>query len=125
MNKTKLNSLYGQQVTTIAKILLKLKFNVRSVGFKYWESAVISYIYNYFKYNNTIEQVYIDVAKQHNTTRSRVERAMRTARKTATEEIQKEFNYNMRLTNKAVLELITHNYRIIFDNFINHIPRID
>ena len=125
MGKTKLSSLYGQQVTTLTKILLKLKFNVTSIGFKYWESAIINYRYNYFKYNNTIEQVYQDVAKEYNTTRTRVERAMRTARQTATEEIQKEFNYNMRLTNKTVLELLTHNYRVLFDNFSNHIPRID
>lgn len=125
MNKAQLNSLYGMQVNTIPKLLLKLQFNVSSIGFNYWTTAIKQYRKNYFKYNNTIEQVYHDVAKIHNTTRTRVERAMRTARKTATEEIQKEFNYNRRLTNKTVLELLTHNYRILFDNFSNHIPRID
>lgn len=124
MNKSQLNSLYGMQVNTIPKILLKLQFNVSSIGFNYWITAIMQYRKNYFKYNNTIEQVYNDVAKIHNTTRTRVERAMRIAKATATEEIQKQFNYN-KLTNKTVLELLTHNYRILFDNFSNHIPRID
>ena len=113
------------QVTTIPKLLLKLQFNVSSIGFKYWVTAIMQYRKNYFKYNNTIEQVYHDVAKIHNTTRTRVERAMRTAKATATEEIQKKFNYYNKLTNKTVLELLTHNYKILIDNFDNHIPRID
>lgn len=134
MNKSQLNTLYGMQantlygmqVNTISKLLLKLQFNVSSIGFKYWITAIITqYRKNYFKYNNTIEQVYHDVAKIHNTTRTRVERAMRTAKATATEEIQKQFNYYNKLTNKTVLELLTHNYRILVDNFSNHIPRID
>lgn len=125
MSKSKLNSLYGMQVSTIPKILLKLQFNVSCIGFKYWTTAIMLYRKNYFKYNNTIEQIYQDIAKKHNTTRTRVERAMRTAKATATEEIQKEFNYYNKLTNKTVLELLTHNYRILFDNFDNHIPRID
>ena len=116
----------AQQVDTIPKILLKLQFNVSSIGFNYWITAIMQYRKNYFKYNNTIEQVYQDVAKIHNTTRTRVERAMRTAKATATEEIQKQFNYYYnKLTNKTVLELLTHNYRILFDNISNHIPRID
>lgn len=120
-----MNNVYGIQVSTIPKLLLKLQFNVSSIGFNYWITAIMQYRKNYFKYNNTIEQVYHDVAKIHNTTRTRVERAMRTAKATATEEIQKQFNYYNKLTNKTVLELLTHNYRILFDNFSNHIPRID
>lgn len=107
MNKSQLNSLYGMQVPTIPKLLLKLQFNVTSIGFNYWITAIQQYSENYYKYNNTIEQVYHDVAKIHNTTRTRVERAMRTAKATATEQIQKQFNYN-KLTNKTVLELLTH-----------------
>lgn len=125
MSKVQFNNLYGIQDNTISKILLKLQFNVSSIGFNYWITAIMQYRKNYFKYNNTIEQVYQDVAKIHNTTRTRVERAMRTAKATATEEIQKQFNYYNKLTNKTVLELLTHNYRILFDNFSNHIPRID
>lgn len=108
MNKSQLNSLYGMQVDTIPKLLLKLQFNVSSIGFYYWITAIQRYRKNYYKYNNTIEQVYHDVAKIHNTTRTRVERAMRTAKATAIEQIQKQFNYYNKLTNKTVLELLTH-----------------
>lgn len=98
----------GSRYYSINKLLLKLQFNVSSIGFHYWATAIMQYRKNYYKYNNTIEQVYYDVAKIHNTTRARVERAMRTARATATEQIQKQYNYN-KLTNKTVLELLTRN----------------
>ena len=117
MNKSYLNS-------TIQKILLKLQFNVSSIGFNYWTTAIMLYRKNYFKYNNTIEQVYQDVAKIHNTTRTRVERSMRTAKATATEQIQKQFNYYNKLTNKTVLELLTLN-ALFIEKVDNHIPRID
>ena len=107
MNKAELNSLYGMQFDTIPKLLLKLQFNVSSIGFNYWITAINLYRTNYYKYNNIIEQVYYDVAKIHNTTRTRVERSMRTAKATATEQIQKQFNYYNKLTNKTVLELLT------------------
>lgn len=123
MNKTQLNSLYGMQVSTTPK-LLKLKFNVASIGFKYWATAIMIYKKNYFKYNNTIEQVYHEVAKIYNTTRTRVERSMRTAKATATEEIQKQFNYYNKLTNKTVLELLTCN-ALFIEKVDNHIPSID
>lgn len=124
MNKAYFNSLYGMQVPTIPKLLLKLQFNVTSIGFCYWLTAIRQYSKNYYKYDNTMEKVYNDVAKIHNTTRTRVERAMRTAKATATEQIQKQFNYYNRLTNKAVLELLTRNALFIIEND-NHIPRID
>ena len=125
MNKAKLNSLYGMQVSTIPKLLLKLQFNVTSIGFNYWITAIELYRKNYYNYNNTIEKVYNDVAKIHNTTRTRVERAMRTAKATATEQIQKQFNYYNKLTNKTVLELLTRNALFIETAVDNHIPRID
>lgn len=115
---------YGQMYYGINKMLLQLQFNVRSIGFYYWITAIQQYRKNYYKYNNTIEQVYHDVAKIHYTTRTRVERAMRTARQTATEEIQKQFNYYNKLTNKTVLELLTRN-ALFIEKVDNHIPRID
>ena len=108
----------------INKLLIKLQFNVSSIGFHYWATAIKQYRKNYYKYNNTIEQVYNDVAKIHNTTRTRVERAMRTAKATATEQIQKQFNYYNKLTNKTVLELLTR-YALFIEKVDNHIPRID
>ena len=139
MNKAKLNSLFGMQVSTISKLLLNLQFNVSSKGFYYWITAIKLYRKNYYKYYDTIEKIYNDVAKIHNTTRTRVERAMRTAKATATEQIQKQFNYHNKITNKTVLELLTHNELFIndypkehkleqkasYDDILKHIPRID
>ena len=116
---------YGIQYQAIYNILLSLNFNVSSIGFKYWITAIINYRKNCFKYDNTIEKVYNDVARIHNTTRSKVERAMRTARKTATENINKFFNCSCKLSNKVVLELLTYSQRILIDNINNLIPRID
>lgn len=103
----------------IKDMLLSLSFNLNSIGFKYWITAISinQNTNNYLK--NSIENVYQQVAKIHNTTRNRVERAMRTARETATERIQKKYNYYLKLTNKSVLILLSEN---IIDN---HIPRID
>lgn len=115
---------YGQMYYGINKMLLKLQFNVTSIGFYYWITAIQQYRKNYYKYDNTIEKVYKDVAKIHNTTRTRVERAMRTAKATATEQIQKQFNYYNRLTNKTVLELLTRN-ALFIEKVDNPIPRLD
>ena len=113
-----------QMYYDINKLLLKLQFNVSSIGFHYWATAINLYRTNYYIYNNTIEEVYYDVAKIHNTTRTRVERAMRTAKATATEQIQKQFNYYNKLTNKTVLELLTR-YALFIEKVDNHIPHID
>ena len=110
---------YGQMYYDINKLLLKLQFNVTSIGFYYWITAIQKYRKNYYKYNNTMEKVYNDVAKIHNTTRNRVERAMRTASQTAKKTIAKEYKYNGKLSTKAILELLSHY------NIENHIPRID
>ena len=104
---------YGQMYYGINKMLLQLQFNVTSIGFNYWVTAIRLYRKNYYKYNNTIEHVYHDVARIHNTTRTRVERAMRTAKATATEQIQKQFNYYNKLSNKTLLELLSCNVLFI------------
>lgn len=103
----------------IKDMLLSLSFNLNSIGFKYWITAISinQNTNNYLK--NSIENVYQQVAKIHNTTRNRVERAMRTARETATEKIQEKYNYGLKLTNKSVLILLSEN---IIDN---HIPHLD
>ena len=111
----------GQMYHDINKLLLKLQFNVSTIGFHYWATAIMQYRKNYY---NTIEQVYQDVAKIHNTTRTRVERAMRSAKATATEQIQKQFNYYNKLTNKTVLELLTR-YALFIEKVDNHIPHLD
>lgn len=111
----------GQMYHDINKLLLELQFNVSSIGFHYWATAIKQYRKNYY---NTIEEVYYDVAKIYNTTSTRVEKAMRTAKATATEQIQKQFNYYNKLTNKTVLELLTR-YALFIEKVDNHIPYLD
>ena len=102
----------------IKDMLLSLSFNLNSIGFKYWITAISinQNTNNYLK--NSIENIYQQVAKIHNTTRNRVERSMRTARETATEKIQEKYNYGLKLTNKSVLILLSEN---IIDNHISHL----
>ena len=101
----------------IKDMLLSLSFNLNSIGFKYWITA-INICQNNLKNSIEIEieKVYQQVAKIHNTNRNSVERTMRTARETATERIQEKYNYSLNLTNKTVLILLAID---------NHIPRID
>lgn len=93
----------------IKDMLLSLSFNLNSIGFRYWITAINinQNTNNYLK--NSIENVYQQVAKIHNTTRNRVERSMRTARETATKRIQEKYNYGLKLTNKSVLILLSEN----------------
>lgn len=104
---------YGEYDYALTKILLALNFKISSKGFEYWKSAIRIYSKYRFKYNNTIENVYFEVAMMYNTTRSCVERAMRTASVSAKDEIRKKFNYNSKLSTKVILSLIVENYCII------------
>lgn len=117
------NRYYGQLYYLIERSLIELGFKVSSIGFKYWVVAIIGYRRNKYKHNDTIETIYKDVADKFGTTRSRVERAMRTSRATADNGIREYFNYNMRLTNKTVLSLLTSQFYLY--SYDNHIPHID
>lgn len=123
MNKAQLNSLYGIQVNTTQKLLLELQFNVSSMGFRYWIKAIRIYKQDGWRYGFTMQYLYNEIANYYGSTATRVERAMRTARATATEQIQKQYNYN-KLTNKTVLELLTRN-SLFIEKIDNHIPRIE
>lgn len=120
MNKAQLNSLYGMQVNTIRKLLLELQFNVSSIGFRYWIKAIRVYKQDGWRYGFTMQYLYNEIANYFGSTATRVERAMRTARATATEQIQKQYNYYNKLTNKTVLELLTRNSFFI-EKIDNHI----
>lgn len=87
--------------------LKELGFNISSVGFNYWVLAVDLYNRNCEQYGIVcMSNIYEEVAEIYHTTKARVERAMRTARKTATENIVKEFNYNGKITNLSCLKLL-------------------
>lgn len=84
------------------QILLKLKFNINSKGFDYWIQA----IHIYTTYNNIpMKDLYEQLSFEFNTTKTAVERAMRTASKQAYNEIHKYFNYNGKITNSVILKL--------------------
>lgn len=119
MSKIVKNSLYGniniidperdyiKLYDLINKILLQFKFNVSSIGFDYWIIAIMSYKRNRQKNNNSIENIYEEVATINHTNRHCVERAMRTARREANNEIRQQLNYDPKsLTNKKVLVLL-------------------
>lgn len=87
--------------------LKELGFNISSIGFNYWVLAVDLYNRNCEEYGIiNISNIYEEIAEIYHTTKARVERAMRTARRTATENIVKEFNYNGKITNLSCLKLL-------------------
>lgn len=91
--------------------LKELGFNISSMGFNYWILAVDLYERNSNQFGIIkIENIYNEIAEIYHTTRNRVERAMRTARETATERIQEKYNYYLKLTNKSVLILLSEKY---------------
>ena len=104
----------------IKQILLKLKFNINSKGFNYWIQAIHIYtIYN----NVDMEWLYSQLSFEFNTTKTAVERALRTASRQAYNNIHKYFNYDGRITNSVILKL----FRIYYDitEIQNHIQHID
>lgn len=104
----------------IKQILLKLKFNINSKGFDYW----IEVIYLYTNYDNvTMKDLYNDLAYDFNTTKTAIERSLRTASKQAYSNIHKYFNYDGKITNSVILKLFRFYYDIT--DLQNHIPYID
>lgn len=88
--------------------LKELGFNISSIGFNYWVLAVDLYNRNCEQYGIVnMTNIYEEIAEIYHITKTRVERAMRTARFTATENIVKEFNYNGKITNLSCLKLLT------------------
>lgn len=87
----------------IEDILDELQVNVKLLGYKYWISAVeicleAPYI--------SMSKLYKQVAEKHNTTSSRVERALRSTYQDNVEIIQKYFNVRYNIDNSTVLKLL-------------------
>ena len=111
---------FGQTYFLRQKYLLQLGFNINSIGFDFWLTAIHIYLKNR---QISIMSLYDEIAKRTNKTASQIERAMRTASETAKENIKKLYDYNGKLNNKKILILITKFE--MKDNIDNHIPRID
>lgn len=86
----------------VANLLIDLRMDFNSLGFKYWCYAIIVYINKDIKISN----LYAEVAKKYNTTNKAVERNMRYQRKKVDKNIQKYFNYDEKITNQTFLNLI-------------------
>lgn len=110
----------GQTYYLRQKYLLQLGFNINSIGFDFWLTAIRIYLKNR---QISMMTLYNEIAKRTNKTASQIERAMRTASETAKENIKKLYDYNGKLSNKTILTLITKFE--MKDNIDNHIPRID
>ena len=110
----------GQTYYLRQKYLLQLGFNINSIGFDFWLTAIRIYLNNR---QISMMILYNEIAKRTNKTASQIERAMRTASETAKENIKKLNDYNGKLSNKTILTLITKFE--MKDNIDNHIPRID
>lgn len=96
-----------KELNEIKNKLIELNFNISSKGFEYWIELV--YYYNEYKGKRymTLESIYQEIVKTHNTTRDRVERNIRTASKQALPTIREQYKYkNRRLSTKDILELI-------------------
>lgn len=110
----------GQTYLLRQHYLLQLGFNINSIGFDFWLTAIRIYLKNR---QISMMTLYNEIAKRTNKTASQIERAMRTASETAKENIKKLYDYNGKLSNKTILTLITKFE--MKDNIDNHIPRID
>ena len=86
----------------IAYKLINLGFDTRNEGFELW---VIAIILNHRKNYKKIEYLYTDIAIEAGTTRNRVERNLRFARKKADKKIKESYNIEYKITNKSFLEL--------------------
>lgn len=88
----------------IRKELTYLGFNINSRGFEYWIEA-IKYV-NENPINWTMMEVYEEIAKNYNYSKTCIERTMRYAIEPAKNNIQKEYNYYKKIRNKTFLNLI-------------------
>lgn len=114
------NRKYGQLYHIRKEYLYKLNFNINSMGFQYWVIAIHIYSRNT---NISMMNLYKEIAQYYNKTSSQVERAMRTSSENAKEKIKELYQYDGKLNNRTILNLLT-NFEMK-DNIDNHIPRID
>ena len=106
-------SLYNKRQENIKNKLLKLGFNLSSLGFDYWIYAIEFKLDVIRKEEYKMEEIYrhIKIITEQGIegrTISSIERALRLASSTAKDNIYKEYNIpnNITLTNKSILNLL-------------------
>lgn len=90
--------------------LLELGFKVNTLGFKYWIKAIEIYKKDGWRYGFTMQYLYEEIANYYETTKIRVERALRTCSDTAKDNLQMKYQYSGKITNKVILDLLTFDY---------------
>lgn len=105
--KIMLNSIYSITATNRIRkdYLFKLGFNINSNGFTYWIIALSIY---YRNKNIKMMNLYKEIAECSNKTTSQVERAMRTSSENAKEKIKELYQYDGKLNNRTILNLLTN-----------------
>lgn len=88
----------------ISKQLIKFNFNVNSIGINYWTYAVYYIIRN--NGNFDMMKIYNNISEIYKTSRMSVERAMRHSAEQAKDTIKQYFEYEGKLTNKGLLNLL-------------------
>lgn len=86
--------------------LKDLGFNINSKGFIIWNTALMLYTKGktmLLKY--TMQDLYKELAELYFVSPRNIENMMTTALKPAKENIQKEYNFNGKVTNKSFLNL--------------------
>ena len=98
------NFIENSVLNDIKQELLELGFDVDSVGIVYWIDAIKYSKANPLEWKMGI--IYEFIAEKHNSTISRVERAMRHSMIPATKNIQKKYGYYNKIRNSTFLNLI-------------------
>lgn len=105
-----------------ARELIKLGFNINSIGLDYWLMAIKYYQSRNINNDLKIGDIYKYVADMFNTEWTRVEKNMRFAKIGAIDNLKHYFDYQGTMTNKTLLKLLVKYYN---KEINNHIPRID
>ncbi len=90
----------------IGIFLDKLQMKRSSIGYCYWQNAILYYLKELKKENASIkmEKIYDYISKIYETTRNNTERAMRMSRKNS-KYLQEFSQYSYKITNKEFLIL--------------------
>ena len=94
-----------KRTKAIEKILNELGINIANKGYRYWTTAINYYIENDMDCN--MEEIYIEVAMRHKTTKSRAERVLRYVCNNNRKRIEEYFKVKYTVTNKVFLRLMS------------------
>lgn len=92
----------------IKELLNKLGVRINIKGYWLWITAIE---YKAEHENASMAELYIEVAKLHNTTSSRVERALRHAYEYIRKDVEQYFNINYSINNSTFLLLALEDIR--------------